>query len=128
MDARTWIELASLVFVLVFNAGAGIWKLSRVEIALRQAIQESRNETDDRIERQGREFGETARAALEHIRKVEADGLEKVREVELFIRDTFMRRDSFYQVQTSMEASMKALWDAIDKRLERMEAKIDSKT
>lgn len=117
MDARTWIELASFVLLLILNSGAGIWKLSRVEIALHDAIAEGRKETDDRIDRQGRDVGETIAAIR-----------EKVREVELFIRDTYMRRDSFYQVQTSMEASMKALGEQIDKRLERMEAKIDSKT
>lgn len=112
-----WIEGGALLLNALVLPAVGIWKLTRVEVALRGAIAASREETDNRIESNARAVGETIAAIR-----------EKVREVELFCRDTFMRRDSFVQVQASMEGSIRELGADLKSWLERLEKKIDTKT
>ena len=116
MDAVSWVEVGTFTLNVVVLPIAGLWKLTRVEVALRDAIAASREETDSRIERHKREVGETISAIR-----------EKVREVELFSRDTFMRRDSFTQVQTAIDNSIRVLGDDVKAWLQRLEKKIDDK-
>jgi hypothetical protein len=52
---------------------------------------------------------------------------EKIREVELFNRDTFLRRDELYKVTAQNSEALKSVGEKIEARLERMEAKIDAK-
>lgn len=92
-------------------------ELGATQAALTSLIGASRKEIDDRVEQQGRIFGEVAAAVR-----------QKVHELELFCRDTYVRRDSFYKVSDDMAQSVQVSFDKIEKRLERMETKIDSKT
>ena len=117
MTDMVWVEAGALFLNVLVLPAVGIWKLTRVEVALRGAIAASRQETDDRIETNARAVGETIAAIR-----------EKVREVELYCRDTFIRRDSFMQVQASMEASLHALGVDLKDWLGRLEKKIDTKT
>jgi hypothetical protein len=118
-----WDHLPTILTIVsfVFIAGGTLvtltWKLSRLELSLRGTIQVSRNEIEERQDRVVREFGETVSAMR-----------EKVREVELFCRDTFMRRDSFLEANRQNAIEFKAFGERIESRLERMETKIDSKT
>ena len=52
----------------------------------------------------------------------------KVNEVELFVRDNFVRKDTFNVVMLRLESDVKGIGDRIETRLLRMEAKIDTKT
>lgn len=92
------------------------WGLGKVRDAVRDEIDKNRDRFDADIDNLGHSFGETA-AALR----------EKIREVELFGRDTYMRRDSFYKTMDMLSADMKAQFSRLDQRLERMENKLDSK-
>lgn len=91
-------------------------ELAAIELKLGQAITRSKEEIDERVDRQGRDFGETAAAIR-----------QKITDVEMWTRDTFVRRDSFYKVSDEFKADVVAMGDKIEKRLERMEAKIDAK-
>lgn len=112
------IALVTLVAGLLGLIIRGVWNLSRklgnVEKCLRDDINKSRDEIEQQQDRHSREFGETVAAMR-----------EKIREVELFCRDTFVRRDSFYMVRDDLVTSMNSLGDKIEARLERMEKKID---
>lgn len=76
------VALAGLLVNLLVTVIGGVWKLSRLELSLRSAINESSKEIDERIERQGRYFGETVTAVR-----------QKITDVEIFARDTFIRKD-----------------------------------
>lgn len=115
MSETSFIAVAAFVVNLLVLVIGGTWRLSRMEVALRDEISKSRAEIEERQDRLSRECGESVAAVR-----------EKIREVELFCRDTYVRRDSFYKVADEFSAGMKALGDKIDARLERMEAKIDS--
>lgn len=91
MDAATiavMISAATFLVMLMQNLFGGGWRLkgqlSSMEMRLRAAIETSRTEIEERQDRGSHDIGE-AFAAMR----------EKIREVELFSRDTFVRRDEF---------------------------------
>lgn len=116
MSEANFIAVAAFVVNILVLVIGGTWRLSRMEVALRDEISKSRAEVEERQDRLSRECGESVAAVR-----------EKVREVELFCRDTFVRRDGFYKVRDELAADIKTLGEKIEARLERMEAKIDSK-
>lgn len=122
------LQTISLIIALIGMSGGFVWKLSRVETALRHDIVASENtlrkdfgvskdEIDKKQDIHSHDFGETITAMR-----------EKINQVELYAANTYVRRDGFYKVQEQLTTDIKVLGDKIDKRLERMEAKIDSKT
>lgn len=122
-----YVAIAGFVFTALLTVSRVTWKLSRVEIALRDAIKSSRDELELRQDEQVKQIGETIRGFQDHVRGVDEKLTDKIREVELFCRDTFVRRDGFYKVRDEMAKDLQSLGDKIEARLERMEAKIDSK-
>ena len=120
--AAVVISAASLLLTVLQRIWGGSWglagKLAEMEKGLRQAI----------IGLHQRGGGE-AGAALRHVFGETVAALrEKIREVELFNRDTFLRRDEFYKVTAQNSEALKSMGEKIEARLERMEAKIDAKT
>ncbi len=103
------VALLGLAFNLLVTVIGGVWKLSRLELALRGAIDESTKEVDERIDRHVRYFGEAVAAVR-----------QKVVEVEIFARDTFVRKDEF-------GSQIKDLGDRLEARLDRLESKIDTR-
>ncbi len=93
------VALLGLAINLVVTIVGGIWKLSRLELGLRSAINEASDKTDEKIERQARYFGETVAAVR-----------QKITDVEIFSRDTFVRKDE--------------LSEHLDMRLDRIEAEL----
>lgn len=98
-------------------------ELAAIELKLSQAITDSNNEIDERVDRQGRDFGETVQAIRAHI-NLEVTALRReITEEQKEVREIFVRRDSF-EVLTS---SIGKLGEKIEKRLERMEEKLNNK-
>ena len=108
------IAACSLAFNMVAAVVALTWGLGRVRDAVRDEIDENRDHTEVSIDNLGRSFGES----LTGIR-------EKIREVELFGRDTYMRRESFYKTMEMLGIDIKAQFGRLDLRLDRMETKLD---
>lgn len=121
MDIATYAAIGSLVlnvFVALVGATWGVARIkSEVKDAVRDEIDAHRTQIDDRITQIEQRVGETT-AALR----------SKINETELWNRDTFMRRDSFYKTMESYSTDMRTQFDKIEKRLERMEEKIDTKS
>lgn len=126
-DLSLYIALAAFAVNMIGTIVGVTWKLSRVELSLRQAITIERREIDehmerqlgeidDRLERQSREFGETASALR-----------QKVHEVEVWARDTFVRRDGFYKVKDELSAEIKGVAAQIYQRLDKLEAKMEAR-
>ena len=109
-----FIAFASLAFNVIAAIVALTWGLSRIKETVRDEIEENRTRHEADIDNLGRSFGETVTAIR-----------EKIREVELFGRDTYMRRDSFYKTMEILSSDMKTQFSRLDSRLERMEAKLD---
>lgn len=126
--AELYLTLGGFIVTAFAAATRVTWKLTRVEISLREEIASSRTEVETRQDEKSREVGETISALKEQLRIVEQRWSEKIREIELYCRDTFVRRDGFYKVREEMANDIRALGEKLEQRLERMEAKIDSKT
>lgn len=112
---------SSLLLTLLLQVWGGSWKLSgklaEMERGLRQAISDSKTEVEDRQDSMKREFGETV-----------AGIREKVREVELFVRDKYIEKNDFIIQMQHHNEMISMNFTNITARLDRMEKKLDEKT
>jgi hypothetical protein len=115
--ASTIVTVCSFVLASLSTVIGLTWRLSQVKGELKDAITDARDEIEERQDRHLRDVGESMAAIR-----------QKVHEVETWARDEFVRKGSFEHILTRTERTMSDQFDKIDKRLERMEAKIDSKT
>jgi hypothetical protein len=96
----------------------GTWKLSQMEARITASITRHRKEIDDAhtatVDALRREIGETVSALK-----------AKVHEIETWARDHFVRRDSFEGVVRELKEAIAAQGDKIDKRLDRIDEKLD---
>ena len=116
----TLVELVA-IGSLCLNVGIAIvgatWGITKIKDAVRDAIDKHREKYDDDLDALGRSFGE-GMAALR----------QKVHELETWIRDEFVRKASFEWSANRLERTVSEQFDKLEKRLDRMEAKIDSKS
>lgn len=113
-DPNFLLALFALACSGIGTASALVWKLTRVEQALREAIARSRDEIEAEHAAQARIYNETLLALR-----------QKINDVELDAAKTYMRRDGFHLMQQQFTGDIKALRDALDARFVRMEEKID---
>lgn len=128
LEPNTAILIVGLAINLILTAVVGTWKLSRVEISLREHIDASKQIAETRLDREAKNFGETVTALRSGVNIDFQELRKELTEEQKFVRDTFMRRDSFYKVQEALQNDIRALGAELKGRLERMESKIDSKT
>ena len=81
------------------------------------AVDKSRQELNDRAELIRREFGETIKSMQ-----------TKISEFEKWTRDTFVRRDSFLKVTDEVKAALTERNGDADRRMDRIENKLDNLT
>jgi hypothetical protein len=114
--AMTILEMIGIAS-LVLNAGgilvALTWGVSKIKDAIREEIEDHRRDVDKKIDELRRNFAETIAAIR-----------TKINDTELWNRDTFMRRESFYKAMQGYSDQTTAAFDKIDARLERMETMI----
>lgn len=84
-------------------------------------IHDLRNEIDS----QGRQVGETILGIRQKIADVESDAIKKITEVELYVRDTFVRRDSWHNAMNQMQERWACGEQAAEERSRRLEEKVD---
>lgn len=114
--ANTIVTISSFVFTAVVMLVTVTWRVSQAVADLRKAIIQSRDEIEAKMDAQQREFGETA-AALR----------TKIHEVEMWSRDTFVRKDSFEGGLSRIEKVISDRFGGVEARMERMEGKIDAR-
>jgi hypothetical protein len=102
------VAALNLIFTVAMAVG-GVWlklALAQMNSELHKAITEARHEIDERVDMQRREFGETVGAIR-----------AKIIEIELYIRDTYVRQDAFTRAFDDLAAR-------IELRIDRLESKI----
>lgn len=110
-----WIAAATLTVNVVVMLIGGAVAYARQESRMQAMVAQAQKESDERIDTTIRQFGETAIAIR-----------QKITEVELFMRDNYIKRDSFYHGINELANNVKSLSDGLDGRLIRMESKIDA--
>jgi hypothetical protein len=109
-----------LILNLVQRIFGGGWNLSNnlsaVEKRLKEAIDDSKREIEDRQDKAIHDFGETVSALKEH-----------VRQVEFHIRDKYFQKDDFILHMKSHDELLRLNFANITSRLERIEKTLDTK-
>jgi hypothetical protein len=72
-----------------------------------------------------REVGETITALRTHVSTIDRDTTAKITQVELYIRDTFVRRDSWHTAMNQLQERWAAGEKAAEERSLRLEGKVD---
>jgi len=118
--AAILISGALLAWNIIQTVYGGGWnlssRLSNMEKSLRVAIDHSKSETQKRMDEMEKRFGEVGSALR-----------QKIHEIELHIEKNYMRRESFYAANNDSKQAVQEGFRQINKRLDRMEEKIDSK-
>lgn len=117
MGLTEYIAVASLALNIGIAAVGATWGLAKIKDAVRDAMDTHRKEFEEQIAGLRRETVETMSAQR-----------QKLHEIELWARDMFVRRDSFLAVIAEVKTGFADLGARLEKRLERMETKIDEKT
>jgi hypothetical protein len=123
------IALGVLGFVIQFigNIVGVTWALAQVEKRLTVKITEERQEIEQAhravIDTAKREFGETVQAIRLKIGEVET----AVNKFEAWVLKEFVRRESFEKVIAEVKAGMADIKQSFEKRLDRIDEKLDRK-
>lgn len=114
MPVSDMIAIVSLVFNIIVASVGLTWGIGRVRDAVRDEVEEHKRETDGKIDslRLGiNEMGTAIRS--------------KITDVELHMRDNYVRRDTFSRFMDSISEVIRLSLEKIEKRLDRMENKLD---
>lgn len=117
--AMAGLGVVTFLTSLIGTAVGLTWRLSVVAREIREEADEKIKAVDTRCDLLAdvlrREFGETAKAAL-----------QKIHELEIWSRDEFVRKQSFVIVNQETRQAIQDQGDRIEKRLDRMENKLDT--
>lgn len=108
------IALISLAFNILVAAVGLTWGIGKIRDAVRDEIEDHKEKFDAEVDSLRQNTGE----GLSAIR-------QKINDVELFVRDTFVRRDTFARFVDTIQTSLNAQFDKFSTRMDRMENKID---
>lgn len=124
------IAAATFVMNIILAVRKGQWglpdRLNQLETRIMAAVKDhrdhtdtvldqSRQELDAAIEKSSREFGETVHAMQ-----------NKIQQLELWMRDTFVRRDSFMVVIKETRDTIEKQGAVLERGLEKLNNKLDS--
>ncbi len=122
--------VANLVVVLI--GGVGVILQMRYENRLLRHdftnLAQRQTTIDEKIEGLDRKIEEEMDSNRREHGEVVAAIRQKVSDDALYVRDHFLRKETFGPVMTRVENDIKNVGDRIEARLLRMEAKIDTKT
>jgi hypothetical protein len=117
-----WEVLIAFAMLIINLAGAligGTWVLARsrgkVNEKIDQVGADLERRVDGEIDQMTQRFGETVTALR-----------EKIRETELWNRDNFVSKSTFSAVIKEMSDNWRRFEDKLDKRLDRIDAKLDN--
>src|ERR1700729_911640 len=91
-------------------------KVDAQRVELLQALSEGQAEMSREILEEGRNFGESLAAIRTHIGQVE-----------LYIRDNFVRRDEFQTAMVQLSRSLDSMRTGLDDKLERIRTAVETK-
>jgi hypothetical protein len=115
-----FVAIGGLGITLIDKIWTGSWNLSskiaKMEIGLRAAIEASKKEIEERQDEHTNMVGNT----LTSFR-------DKFRELELYVRDNYVKGPDFVQSMEQHREIQKAYHSAVMDRLDRVEKKLDAK-
>lgn len=120
-----WIALGAVGLNLIVLIVGITWKAGRQEIFWQRALNKLQTTLTDKLDSQAKAQKLEFDRFSDDIRKEFGEGLTalrtKIHEVELFVRDTYVRRDSFALVISKMEDMLKLAMEKLEVRLDKIE-------
>jgi hypothetical protein len=126
------IALVSCAFSICITLVGAIYWFGRNSVTKEDLIAATATMTTEihslrgELDNHERNIGETFLSVRQKIADVEHAATKKITEVELYVRDTFVRRDSWHSAMTQMQAQWSSGEVAAEQRSLRLEAKVDS--
>lgn len=129
MDYAT-VALIVAVLTLLINVGMNLFgggrglesRFATMERETADDLAKLRLEVQEKQDRSENNVGDALRAMREHTHSIEKAALE----FRAIAAETYMRRDSYYKASDDLKREVNAGFDKVEKRLERMEGKIES--
>lgn len=119
MSGDLIVAIATLILSTIVILVTGTWRLGIVRDELKDAINANRIELEKKINEETdtirKEFGETVSALK-----------EKLTQVELYIRDNYVTKNSFNTVLERILAEIRTLSEKLDSHRLRVDAEIKS--
>ncbi len=116
--SETWIAFITAIITLALQTLgliiAGVKKLSAIEEDIRSQISSIKFDNYNQMTEAVRNIGETFTAMR-----------QKITEVELYVRDNYVAKDTLHQIILGLGSDIRELGGRIEKRMERIEEKLD---
>lgn len=125
LQVQIVIQGISFFVQLMVLVGAGVMGFQKHNKAMQDAIAQTRIESAAEISRLRNEIHEENRVLLSQFGDSIASIRQKVQDVEIWSRDTFVREKDFRPIVTSLQRSIEALGEKFDMKLDKIEVKID---
>lgn len=120
-----WLGAAAFALNLAIFIGGIVWRAGRQEVFWQKALNKLQSTLTDKMDAQAKTQSAEIDKLSDEVRREFGEGLSalraKIHEVELFIRDTYVRRDSFSLVVTRIEEMIKLSMDKMDAKLDKLE-------
>jgi hypothetical protein len=129
MEPFHWVMVALGVIGLLLNTGilavTGTWKLAQLKDEFKTLLKTHREDMDVHL----RSHRDDIDVAINAVRRECGEGLSairtKIHEVEVWARDTYVRRDSFYKVADQVQGDMKSMASDLKAQLEKIDGKLE---
>lgn len=118
------------LFAVVSGVAAVVWKLSRIEKEIREDVEaqvkDVRDNIDahiDNVQRDVKNLDRESAGRAETLRHETGEMgsaiRQKIHEIEMFSRDTFVRKDSFELVIGRLEKSIEKMTDKLEDKIDK---------
>lgn len=130
MEAWIVALISAIASGIVTVIGAAIWfgrnTVTKDDLVSATAVTTTEiHELKNDLDAHGRDVGETISAIRQKIADVDQATAKKITEVELYVRDTFVRRDSWHQAMNQIQERWAVGEKAAEERSLRLETKVD---
>lgn len=122
-DVGVYIGIGTFAMAVVGYAIKLTWQVGRIE-------QEVRDDMDAQIDNVQRDIKTMERDSLARAETLRHETGEmgsairqKIHDVEMFTRDTFVRKDTFEAVMTRIEKSIDKLGDRLEEKIDKMKGR-----
>lgn len=122
-DVGIYIGIGTFALAVIGYAVKLTWQVTRIE-------QEIRDDMDAQIDNVQRDIKGVERDCIgrgdtlrHETGEVGAALRQKIHDVEMFTRDTFVRKDTFESVMTRIENSIEKLGDRLEEKIDKMKGR-----
>ena len=136
MEPSAWIAFAALMVTVFAVSGGGLWalfsKLDTTKVLLGKMVTETRSAVETQhkgLELKVEQAFATLSREVEALERRSAEPIlalrEKVTQIELYVRDTFVSKREYEKDHAQLLLALKDIQEAIEKRLDAYEERVE---